>query len=147
MDIMPKDQQQHGSRQRPVSCRFCRSRKLRCSREAPCSNCVSRRIHCDLEDVARPPAKTANASESELLERIRKLEALVDGQKSGTPATTGSTRQNSENDDGLVQQTQKTIIDPQNEHLDNDVAWLESIFHGQKLAVSILRATCKLIEI
>src|SRR4051794_1282425 len=33
-------------RQRPVSCFFCRSRKLRCSRETPCSNCAVRKIQC-----------------------------------------------------------------------------------------------------
>jgi hypothetical protein len=36
------------TRPRPVSCYFCRSRKLRCSRESPCSNCASRGIDCGL---------------------------------------------------------------------------------------------------
>ncbi|KAF2686189.1 hypothetical protein K458DRAFT_363820 [Lentithecium fluviatile CBS 122367] len=33
-------------RQEPVSCQFCRQKKLRCSRESPCSNCVARNIKC-----------------------------------------------------------------------------------------------------
>lgn len=36
-------------RQDPVSCSLCRSKKLKCSREAPCSNCRSRGLKCDLE--------------------------------------------------------------------------------------------------
>jgi len=35
-------------RQRPVSCHFCRTRKLRCNRESPCSNCTARDITCHL---------------------------------------------------------------------------------------------------
>jgi hypothetical protein len=35
-------------RQRPVSCHFCRTRKLRCNRESPCSNCSARGITCHL---------------------------------------------------------------------------------------------------
>ncbi|KAK5045410.1 hypothetical protein LTR84_009274 [Exophiala bonariae] len=35
-------------RQRPVSCHFCRTRKLRCNRESPCSNCSARGIQCHL---------------------------------------------------------------------------------------------------
>jgi hypothetical protein len=33
-------------RQQPVSCEFCRHKKLKCSRGSPCSNCVSRRLRC-----------------------------------------------------------------------------------------------------
>lgn len=35
-------------RQRPVSCHFCRTRKLRCNRESPCSNCSARGVTCHL---------------------------------------------------------------------------------------------------
>lgn len=34
-------------RQNPVSCSFCRSKKLKCDRVSPCSNCVARGIDCD----------------------------------------------------------------------------------------------------
>ncbi|PVH87146.1 hypothetical protein DL98DRAFT_544932 [Cadophora sp. DSE1049] len=43
---------------RPVSCLFCRSRKLRCTREFPCSNCVERGISCQL----RPPTQNSTSS-------------------------------------------------------------------------------------
>jgi hypothetical protein len=138
---MPKDQQQtQATRQRPVSCRFCRSRKLRCSREAPCSNCVSRGIRCELQ---YPPARSSpgalSASEPELLERIRKLEALIESQQS---QQTESVKELSESlDDNTHSQRATSIsstLSPQIEHLDNDVAWLESIYNGQNLSVNIL---------
>jgi hypothetical protein len=80
-------------RNRPVSCYFCRSRKLRCSRQAPCSNCLSRGISCTLQSFAAPnpsershitsstqaPARPTSdsASNSELLARVRLLEEVV----------------------------------------------------------------------
>lgn len=33
-------------RQNPVSCQFCRSKKLRCDRAQPCANCFARHISC-----------------------------------------------------------------------------------------------------
>ncbi|KAL4990745.1 hypothetical protein BDW68DRAFT_153800 [Aspergillus falconensis] len=30
----------------PLSCRLCRSKKLRCDRAQPCSNCVQRKVDC-----------------------------------------------------------------------------------------------------
>lgn len=96
-------------RQRPVSCYFCRSRKLRCSRDTPCSNCAVRKIQCLLyrEDgslAASTPlspstsetpvtfnqaqlvdqdCSTTNVASSEILQRLKRLEDLV----SGGPAT------------------------------------------------------------
>ncbi|KAH7319368.1 hypothetical protein BKA65DRAFT_529430 [Rhexocercosporidium sp. MPI-PUGE-AT-0058] len=76
---------------RPVSCIFCRSRKLRCTREFPCSNCVERGISCQL----RPPSQVStssplvptlpNASEvsqAEILQRLETLENIVRNQTS-----------------------------------------------------------------
>ncbi|OKL55334.1 hypothetical protein UA08_09375 [Talaromyces atroroseus] len=117
-----------GARQRferPVSCRFCRSRKLRCSREAPCSNCVSRGIDCEL------PVKNANiqsaAPSTELLERIRKLEELVANANSvhitsQTPDTPHSL---------LTHTTSPSTLSPD---IDDDVAWLKSIYTAQDLS-------------
>ncbi|KAK2594259.1 hypothetical protein QQS21_008038 [Conoideocrella luteorostrata] len=33
-------------RQRPIACQSCRRRKIRCSRQFPCSNCTSRGVKC-----------------------------------------------------------------------------------------------------
>ena len=133
---MPKDKQKHHvSRQRPVSCRFCRSRKLRCSRESPCANCVSRGIRCELEDPAQHSSTTPTASEPELLERIRKLEELVEKQES---QQNESVKQHPETSDTRTQQAYRSTPSPQNERLDNDVAWLESIYNGEDLSVNII---------
>ncbi|KAF5667983.1 zinc finger transcription factor YRR1 [Fusarium circinatum] len=87
-------------RQRPVSCNFCRVRKLRCSREFPCSNCTSRGVQCQAQDPprasgpsSRPVSKRAGGSvsgggggsggtsstgkEADILSRLERLEALL----------------------------------------------------------------------
>ncbi|KIW29281.1 uncharacterized protein PV07_05106 [Cladophialophora immunda] len=40
---------------RPVSCHYCRSKKLRCSRQFPCDNCAVKGLTCQLYDPARGP--------------------------------------------------------------------------------------------
>ena len=132
---MPKDQQKNGntvSRQRPVSCRFCRSRKLRCSRESPCSNCISRGIRCELEYPVESASPSPTASKLELLERIRKLEELVEKKESQHDE---GVKQHSKSSNIHVQQTDHTPS-PHTERLDDDVAWLESIYNGQCLSVN-----------
>ena len=79
------------SRQRPISCHFCRVRKLRCSRQFPCTNCTSRGVPCR-EPTDPPPAsrpvnsrKTPTASSaagaspasSDVLARLERLESLL----------------------------------------------------------------------
>ena len=133
---MPKDQQKHRvSRQRPVSCRFCRSRKLRCSREAPCSNCVSRGVRCELENSDEQPSVHSTSSEAELLERIRKLEELVASQGS---QQNERVKQHPKSSDTHAQQAYRSTPSPQSQRLDDDVAWLESIYTGEDLSVNTI---------
>lgn len=77
-------------RQRPISCHFCRVRKLRCSRTFPCSNCTSRGVSCQQgpqatasvttpEPQAKPVAKD-DVAPNDMLSRLEKLEALVASQ-------------------------------------------------------------------
>lgn len=40
----PRDKQIR--RQDPVSCQFCRTKKLKCDRQVPCSNCRARKLTC-----------------------------------------------------------------------------------------------------
>lgn len=68
----------------PASCRFCRTRKLRCSRGAPCSNCVERDLPCDLPTIQ---ARQLDQSDNHLLERIQKLEALLGQQQNKVGST------------------------------------------------------------
>jgi hypothetical protein len=145
---MPKDKERQAVRQRferPVSCRFCRSRKLRCSREAPCSNCVSRGFVCELPGDktirSTPTNGPASPTQPELLERIRKLEELVESQRVLT--THGSAvqypKQSLENSDTprtSQTHTSRSTLSPEIEHLDGDVAWLKSIYTAQNLSVS-----------
>lgn len=87
------------NRRMPLSCEPCRERKIRCPRTSnssggPCATCVRRGVPADecvfLRDVYgrqapshQTPAAFADqsreATNSELLERIRKLESLVSG--------------------------------------------------------------------
>ncbi|KAH7160596.1 hypothetical protein EDB81DRAFT_319869 [Dactylonectria macrodidyma] len=74
-------------RQRPVSCHFCRVRKLRCSRVFPCTNCTSRGLPCP-EALDPPslnqPADTkwttsfVSTADSDVLSRLERLEALLE---------------------------------------------------------------------
>lgn len=82
---------------RPISCTFCRARKLRCSRQFPCSNCTQRGVHCWRDEPCSAPTPVSSTdpteaqhqtaerdpesvSNSELLSRLQKLEALVASQ-------------------------------------------------------------------
>ncbi|KAI1272647.1 hypothetical protein F5Y07DRAFT_391814 [Xylaria sp. FL0933] len=80
------------------SCVVCRSRKVRCNKESPCSNCRRAGIPCVVPSADRPPrwarrlerfahnaaagersaqAAAATAPTAELMERLRNLENLV----------------------------------------------------------------------
>ncbi|PVH76458.1 hypothetical protein DL98DRAFT_292932 [Cadophora sp. DSE1049] len=73
-------------RQDPVSCLFCRRKKLKCDRGAPCSNCRARNLTCssavDGHAIhSRVPAEQPNLGTSQNIEelnaRVRKLEELL----------------------------------------------------------------------
>jgi len=77
---------------RPVSCLFCRSRKLRCTREFPCSNCVERGISCQLrpppqvlasDSPSSPSQPTSEVSNLDIVRRLERLEAIIQSQRSG----------------------------------------------------------------
>ncbi|KAJ5748751.1 uncharacterized protein N7511_010447 [Penicillium nucicola] len=89
------------SRSRPVSCHFCRKRKLKCSRQFPCSNCTSRGKECQLYPILAAqslptlsdPQKSENTSvdfNADVLARLRRLEDIVIGESSQSPNQTGS---------------------------------------------------------
>ncbi|KAL2415430.1 putative transcription factor lepB [Exophiala dermatitidis] len=67
-------------RQEPVSCQFCRSKKLKCDRQQPCSNCVTRGLPCD--GHGQPPHKVPAQVEGQndsILARLKRLEEIVLG--------------------------------------------------------------------
>ncbi|KAB8204827.1 hypothetical protein BDV34DRAFT_196715 [Aspergillus parasiticus] len=98
--------QRRRRRQLPVSCQLCRSMKLKCSRDQPCSNCASRGVTCErayrVEPTtssiaspsttnpvqaqttylqpgwpANPSAGTDTGSNTEILSRLQRLEDII----------------------------------------------------------------------
>jgi Fungal Zn(2)-Cys(6) binuclear cluster domain len=130
-NVMTKKQQrQETSRQRPISCEFCRSRKLRCSREAPCSNCIARGLRCELENTTKQ-----STPESEILQRLDRLERLL-SKKHEHKSTAGQ-----ESDKHLRARpsaaVQPTGWGPQIQSLTNDLAKIKHLSAGQVLSVSL----------
>lgn len=77
-------QRVRSSRSRPVSCHFCRSRKLKCSRQFPCSNCTSRGKTCQLYPTTALPSSPQSQTDklpsnyhADILVRLRRLEEIV----------------------------------------------------------------------
>jgi hypothetical protein len=76
---MPKEQREkQSSRQRPISCKFCRVRKLRCSRESPCSSCVSRGIPCTLDQPEPQSPSSTNSPDSEVITQLRQIKEILE---------------------------------------------------------------------
>ena len=76
--------QSRPSRSRPISCVFCRTRKLRCSRQFPCNNCTSRGLNCHQEGEPASSVSSSNEISPEpagfqqnVLSRLEKLEEIV----------------------------------------------------------------------
>lgn len=132
---MPKDQEKQGARQRPISCRFCRSRKLRCSRESPCSNCVSRGIRCEVDHTVGSSPGERSSSDAALLERIRKLEDLLEKQNGQQIETV---KQNFASPYTLLPHSHKSDVSSQIGSLNSDIAWLQSAYSDQDESVIIV---------
>ena len=96
---------------------------------------MSRNIRCDLDYPAESVSPSPPASKIELLERIRKLEELVETKESRHD---GGEKQRSRGSETHVQQTNTPTPSPHIERLDDDVAWLESIYNGQDFSVDII---------
>ena len=67
-------------RQNPISCCFCREKKLKCDRQTPCSNCSFRGLSC----TNQSKAQTWNGSSlpnptdiAEILDRLKRLEEVT----------------------------------------------------------------------
>lgn len=62
------------------SCLVCRSRKVRCDKQAPCSNCRRANIACVVPSKDRPPRwsrRLDRPATGEVMERLQTLESLV----------------------------------------------------------------------
>lgn len=61
----------------PRSCITCRRRKVKCDKKQPCSNCSRAKIECVFPGPGRAPRKSRKPPDAELLERLRRLEGVV----------------------------------------------------------------------
>ncbi|KAF1931093.1 uncharacterized protein M421DRAFT_2613 [Didymella exigua CBS 183.55] len=61
----------------PRSCITCRKRKVKCDKKHPCSNCARAKIECIFPGPGRAPRKSRKPPDAELLDRLRRLEGVV----------------------------------------------------------------------
>lgn len=138
-------------RQRPISCHLCRVRKLRCSRQFPCSNCTSRGVVCQHEGVAvtaaaagsQPQVKSPamkDMSTTDLLARLERLESLVAAQgreRTEPPQSQRETPSNeSERSTHPSPATVSRPVPPRLQRLTADALQLERSCSDQVLTVS-----------
>lgn len=121
-------------RAKPVSCQSCRARKLRCSRQEPCSNCTARGLSCEF--LVSPKRSTGVSDTTHdypgLLRRIERLEGLAAKQ---SPAVLGhrSSTQDGEflsqaaASDNLVQPLLLDHSMPPGGDEDQDASFLENV--------------------
>ncbi|KAE8360074.1 hypothetical protein BDV27DRAFT_135130 [Aspergillus caelatus] len=71
--------QRRRRRQVPVSCQLCRTMKLKCDREQPCSNCSTRGVTCERVHAVPPSVQPAlpNSTHNDVLARLQRLEDIV----------------------------------------------------------------------
>ena len=112
-------------RQDPVSCRLCRTKRLKCNREQPCSNWVARGASCELQtrlppnrDRHEPVVASENAS---ILARLQRLEDLVLESGRTEPPPFTSQQQRSQQSVAASQTSE------QEEAHKADAEWLESV--------------------
>lgn len=127
-------QRKVSSRKRPVSCQFCRTRKLRCSRTAPCTSCVSRNTTCDLEYPVAQPA--GDAGGSEILERLHRLERLL--LVSNTQDHEDSTRNRTAGDPRRIFSASAIASQSTNVDVVDNVAWLVGDHTGSASLVGLI---------
>ncbi|KAK7178689.1 fungal specific transcription factor domain-containing protein [Paraphaeosphaeria sporulosa] len=77
--VQKTDGSLHGRSAAPYSrsCFTCRRRKVKCDIKQPCSNCARAKIECTFPGPGRAPRKSVRPPDAELLERLRRLEGIV----------------------------------------------------------------------
>ncbi len=59
------------------SCVLCQQRKVRCDKNKPCANCVKANVECRVVPPQPPRRRKKKPHERELVERLKKYEALL----------------------------------------------------------------------
>src|SRR2546423_4538400 len=67
-----------GGSTRTHACVLCQQRKVKCSRESPCSGCVKSRIECVYRDPPPPRRRKRRSPEDILLARLKRYEELLE---------------------------------------------------------------------
>jgi hypothetical protein len=62
---------------RAHSCVLCQRRKVKCSRETPCSGCIKSRVECVYRDPA-PPRKRKRRGPEDILAKLKRYEELLE---------------------------------------------------------------------
>lgn len=143
------------SRQRPISCYFCRSRKLRCSRETPCTNCETRGLVCQIHSApshGRGESETTDSRRSDsessenadLRRRLERLEAIISGSQSQTAAIQQSNVETRTQEDPPVDQP---IVSATDHRLATDAAWLEKAFTDPNplVIMHLFKTSCRTV--
>ena len=122
----------HRRQRDPLSCHSCRSKKLKCDRQRPCSNCTTRRLTCEYLK-GRPTGASDNGVPSDdsdlyaqnlaLKARVEKLEQAVFGEQSDINVTAAST---------TLSSSFAAASDANGERAARDAQWLEGI--GNRIA-------------
>jgi Fungal Zn(2)-Cys(6) binuclear cluster domain len=63
---------------RAHACLLCQQRKVKCSRETPCSGCIKSRAECVYRDPAPPRRRKRRNPEDVLLARLKRYEQLLE---------------------------------------------------------------------
>lgn len=61
----------------PRSCVTCRRRKVKCDKKHPCTNCTKAHVDCVYPSPGRAPRRARKPPDGELMERLRRLEGVV----------------------------------------------------------------------
>ena len=114
------------SRQRPVSCHFCRSRKLRCSRQLPCSNCSTREISCQLYGPQTPCSisKSDTANPPETFDSI--ASTPLQRQQDSVESPSNPTSPENKSWEGFCQAASSLLYRNGRQNPITDAEWLES---------------------
>ena len=67
-----------GGGTRAHACVLCQQRKVKCSRETPCSACIKSRVECVYRDPAPPKRRKRRSPEDILIARLRRYEELLE---------------------------------------------------------------------
>src|SRR2546423_13241607 len=67
-----------GPATRAHACVLCQQRKVKCSRETPCSACIKSRVECVYRDPAPPRRRKRRTPEDILIAKLKRYEELLE---------------------------------------------------------------------